>query len=353
MVVSVYDFFSGCGGASCGFRAAGMKISYALDLDADAAASFKANFAEAYFEHADIRDICIESIHNRMENERNNLVLFTACAPCQPFTRLNTNRTELDRDERKTLLSHFTAVVDHCHPDLLFLENVPGLQMLDRTSQPFGKFLNSLNHLDYSVDYRAVRLARYGVPQSRRRLILVASRHGKISLPNATHGPGTSNDSYVTVRDCIERFPRIYAGEKHHELSNHVAAKLSVRNLERIRATPEGGGHSDWPDHLRLECHKNFSGYSDVYGRMSWDAPAPGLTTRCVSYSNGRFGHPEQNRAISIREAACLQTFPKSYIFKGNFTSMARQIGNAVPARLTKIIGWHFIKHLNNLETSS
>ena len=177
----------------------------------------------------------------------------------------------------------------------------------------------------------------------------MGSLHGPIRLPEETHGPGTSNQSYETVRDWISHLPAIGAGEEHPEVVNHRAARLSALNLERVQATPEGGGRGDWPDALRLDCHKGFDGYSDVYGRMSWDSPASGLTTRCISYSNGRFGHPEQNRAISIREAACLQTFPEDFVFKGSMNSMARQIGNAVPVRLAKVFGRRFIEHLTNL----
>ena len=136
-------------------------------------------------------------------------------------------------------------------------------------------------------------------------------------------------------------------------MPNHRAANLSARNVERVKATPEGGSHRDWPDYLKLECHKGFSGYSDVYGRMSWDSPASGLTTRCTSYSNGRFGHPEQNRAISIREAACLQTFPEDFLFAGCMASISRQIGNAVPVLLAKLFGEQFIEHLQNVERLS
>ena len=132
-------------------------------------------------------------------------------------------------------------------------------------------------------------------------------------------------------------------------MPNHRAANLSTRNLERVKTTPEGGSHRDWPEHLKLECHKGFSGYTDVYDRMFWDAPASGLTPRCTSYSNGRFGHPEQDRAISIREAACLQTFPNDFVFAGCMASMARQIGNAVPVRLAKLIGQRFIEHLKDV----
>ena len=349
MTVRVYDFFSGCGGASCGLRAAGMEITFGLDHDADAKASFEANFPDAYFESADIRDMSVDAVRRRMESEQPNPVVFTGCAPCQPFTKQNTQRPGLDHDDRVPLLARFASIVEGCRPDLVFVENVPGLQKLDSDSQPFGGFLSRLHSAGYSVDYRAVRLSRYGIPQSRRRLVLVASRHGAIRLPQETNGPGTPNERYTTVRDWISHLPPIGAGEDHGEVPNHVAANLSARNLERVKATPEGGGHRDWPDHLRLECHKDFSGYTDVYGRMSWDAPASGLTTRCVSYSNGRFGHPEQDRAISIREAACLQTFPEDFVFEGSVTSMAKQIGNAVPVRLATLIGQRFIEHLEDV----
>ena len=349
MTVRVYDFFAGCGGASCGFRAAGMEISLALDHDRDAKASFESNFPEAHFEFLDIRDVDVDAIRRRVESESTSPVLFSGCAPCQPFTKQNTKRPTLDQDERAPLLADFARLVEGCRPDLVFVENVPGLQKLDSDSQPFGGFLSRLDAASYKVEYRAVRLARYGVPQSRRRLVLVASRHGAIPLPDETHGPGTPNEPYATVRDWISHLPPIGAGEEHAEVPNHKAANLSELNLERVKVTPEGGGHGDWPKHLGLDCHRSFAGYSDVYGRMSWDAPASGLTTRCISYSNGRFGHPEQDRAISVREAACLQTFPESFVFKGSMASMARQIGNAVPVRLAMLIGQRFIEHLKDM----
>lgn len=347
--VHVYDFFAGCGGASCGFRAAGMKIAFALDHDTAVRASFEANFPDTHFEFADIRKVSAEAIRSRMQAKRSNPVLFSGCAPCQPYTKQNTIRPKLNRDERVSLLACFAVLVKRCRPDLVFVENVPGLQKLDARSQPFGGFVKQLEEAGYELDYRPIKLARYGIPQSRRRLVLVGSRHGKVHLPEETHGPGTPNERYATVRDWISHFPPIQAGEEHRSVPNHRAAKLSARNLERIEATPEGGGNRNLPKALALECHKGFSGYSDVYGRMSWDAPASGLTTRCTSYSNGRFGHPEQHRAISIREAACLQTFPEDYVFEGSMASMARQIGNAVPVRLAKLIGSRFIEHLRDV----
>lgn len=328
-----------------------MKIAFALDHDMDAKASFEANFPDAHFELEDIRKVNIEALRSRIVAEQSNAnpVLFSGCTPCQPFSNQNTTRPKLNQDERVPLLANFAHLVEKCLPDLVFVENVPGLEKLSADNQLFGGFLKQLKDTRYKVDYRTITLAKYGIPQSRRRLVLVGSRHGMIRLPEETHGPGTSNGKYTTVRDWIGRLPPIRAGETHQEVPNHRAAKLSPRNLERIKATREGGGHRDWPIHLKLECHKGFSGYSDVYGRMSWDAPASGLTTRCTSYSNGRFGHPEQNRAISIREAACLQTFPEDYAFEGGMVSMARQIGNAVPVRLAKLIGNQFIEHLKQM----
>ena len=346
MTVRVYDFFAGCGGASRGFQAAGMEISFALDHDADARASFRANFPDAHFEFADIRYVDVEAVKLRVEAERPNAVLFSGCAPCQPFTKQNTKRPSLEKDERVPLLTHFARLVESCRPDMVFVENVPGLQKLGSDSQPFGEFLGRLDGADYKLDFRPIKLAKYGIPQSRRRLVLVASRHGPIRLPEETHGPGTPNEKYDTVRDWISHLPPIQAGEEHDKVSNHRAASLSARNMERVKSTPEGGGHRDWPEELKLDCHKGFSGYSDVYGRMSWDAPASGLTTRCISYSNGRFGHPNQDRAISVREAACLQTFPEDFVFKGGMGSMARQIGNAVPVRLAELVGQTFMEHL-------
>ena len=346
--VKVFDFFSGCGGASCGFRAAGMDVVFALDRDADAQRTFELNFRTTDYECADIREIPLHRIRELSEAQKPAPILFCGCAPCQPFTKQNTTHPASDADDRVTLLESFALIVEHCKPDVVFVENVPGIQGLSRRSQPFGGFLERLEAAGYHrpVAYRPVALMRYGVPQTRRRLVLLASRHGPIDLPPETHGPSTPNRQYATVRDWIKDLPEISAGETHPEVPNHRAARLSERNLERIIATPEGGGHRNWPKPLKLPCHVKTNGYSDVYGRLSWDRPASALTTRCISYSNGRFGHPQQNRAISVREAACLQTFPRDFVFTGNLGSMARQIGNAVPVRMAKVVGVHVNRHL-------
>ncbi len=345
--VKVFDFFSGCGGASRGFEDAGMDVVFALDWDADASRTFKRNFPKAVFEPGDIRDVDADSVRKLVDRQRPHHVLFCGCAPCQPFTRQNTTRPEPDEDERVPLLLEFLRFIRKCEPDVVFVENVPGIQNVHRDSEPLRSFLQGLKEAGYHQPAcESVALKRYGVPQGRRRFLLLASRHGPIALPPQTHGPKTTNPEFATVRDWIGDLPEIQAGETHPEIDDHRAARLSALNLERIRATPEGGGNRDWPKELQLKCHQETNGYTDVYGRMSWDRPASGLTTRCISYSNGRFGHPEQDRAISIREAACLQTFPMDFRFSGNLNSRARQIGNAVPVTLAKVLGHHVISHL-------
>ena len=346
LTVRVYDFFAGCGGASRGFQAAGMEIVFALDFNVDAEGTFRANFPDADFERADIRTVDPRRVRERVDARGSGPALFSGCAPCQPFSRQNRKRDGEARDERVPLLLNFAGLVEACRPDVVFMENVPGMQAVDHASGPFCEFLDRLDGAGYQVDFRTVNMADYGVPQPRVRLVLVASRHGRLRLPAATHGPGAGRGQHRTVRDAISHLPPIKAGEAHAEVPNHQASSLSARSLERIRATPPGGGHRDWPEHLRLDCHKGFQGYSDVYGRMSWDGLGPVLTTRCNSYSNGCFGHPEQDRAISVREAACLQTFPDDFVFKGSLESMARQVGNAVPVRFAEQVGLAVMDHL-------
>ena len=343
----MFDFFSGCGGASRGFQDAGMDVVFGLDWDADASETFNQNFPKATFKSKDIRKLDEDSLHKLVAEQRPHPVLFCGCAPCQPFTKQNTTRPKPDEDDRVPLLLEFLCFIRRCEPDVVFVENVPGIQNVHPDSEPLRSFLRGLTEAGYSEPTcESVALKRYGVPQGRRRFLLLASRRGPIALPPQTHGPGTPNPEFATVRDWIGDLPAIQAGEVHPEIDDHRAARLSALNLKRIRATPEGGGNRDWSDELRLKCHEGATGYSDVYGRMSWDRPASGLTTRCISYSNGRFGHPEQDRAISVREAACLQTFPMDFQFAGSLSSIARQIGNAVPVRLAKAVGRHVTKHL-------
>ena len=178
-----------------------MKIAFMLDHDADARASFEANFPDAHFEFSDVRDLSVAAVRSRAEAERAFPVLFSGCAPCQPFTTQNTTRPKLNRDERVPPLAYFARLVDECRPDLVFVGNVLGLQKLNADSQPFGGFLRRLDEAGYEVDYRPITLAKYGILQKRRRLMLAGSRHGTINLPEETHRPGTSNEQYATLLD--------------------------------------------------------------------------------------------------------------------------------------------------------
>jgi len=341
MPIKVFDFFSGCGGTSRGFTQAGLESVFALDFDKDAAETFKVNFPETVVEQRDIRKLQIKSISGLIDAQKGNPILFCGCAPCQPFTKQNTSRT--DKDDRISLLNSFGQFVEHYRPEYVFIENVPGMQKVNADS-PFDAFYKKLKDMGYSIATDIIAAQDYGIPQRRRRLVLLASRVGEIELPKPTHGPAAGRE-YSTVREWISHFPQIEASQQHPDVLNHRAARLAPINLERIQSTPPEGDRSSWPERLKLNCHKNYSGHVDVYGRMKWDAPATGLTTRCISLSNGRFGHPEQNRAISVREAAALQTFPDDFIFTGSLNSQAKQVGNAVPTKLAEVFGTYMLGH--------
>jgi len=351
--IAVFDFFCGCGGTSRGFQKAGMDIAFALDIDQDAKSTFTKNFPETVFCDKSITDLIDSGLEQALDKHRNSYKLFCGCAPCQPFTKQITESPK--RDERKNLLIHFGNIVEICKPDFVFVENVPGLQKVPKHKHgPFPSFKKLLKKLGYQLTYGVVAAQDYGAPQLRRRFVLLASRHGEISIPAPTHG--SPETPYKTVYDAIHDLPAIAAGETYSgsDVLNHRAAMLSDINMQRIKASAHnGGGRNNWPKELWPECYTReneegsiHSGHTDCYGRLWWKKPATGLTTRCISYSNGRFGHPVQDRALSVREAARLQGFDDEFEFTGNLNSMARQIGNAVPVDLAFAMGNHFIKHL-------
>jgi DNA (cytosine-5)-methyltransferase 1 len=338
MSIDVFDFFSGCGGTSCGFERAGMNIKFGLDFDSDSASTFRLNFPGAEFVESDIRSIAPEYISPLMSTCE-GMVLFSGCAPCQPFSKQNRNL--IDNDPRLNLLMEFGRFVAYWMPDFVFIENVPGMQRDCMKSETFLNFTNLLNDLGYQYDAKVVQAQWFGVPQTRTRLVLLASRHGAISIPQPVCGQGLN--PYSTVREWISDFPPLSAGEVHPSDIDHASMKLSPLNIQRIIHTPEGRGRECWPDQLILDCHRGYKGHTDVYGRLAWDRPAVGLTTKCISYSNGRFGHPDQNRALSLREAASLQTFPNNFRFFGSLISKARQVGNAVPPLMAQALGQAFL----------
>jgi DNA (cytosine-5)-methyltransferase 1 len=339
--IDVVDFFSGCGGTSEGLREAGFKIRAGIDMDAEAASTFRANFPEAAFIERDIRKVRVSELRCVLPARRTRPVLFTACAPCQPFSKQNGQRG--GKDQRVYLLDEIHRFVREFRPEYIFVENVPGIQRIRSDRGPVGRFKKMLAEFGYAIDCEVLDFLEFGVPQTRRRFVLVASLLGAVGFPEKTHGKGKI--PFATVWDWIADLPPIEAGAEHPDIPNHRAAALSPLNARRLMSTPEGGDRRDWPKGLAPICHKGHRGHTDVYGRLRRDRPAATLTTRCISFSNGRFGHPIQDRALSVREAACLQTFPREFVFKGSLDGMASQIGNAVPVLLAKRFGERIIGH--------
>ena len=341
--INVVDFFCGCGGTSAGLKKAGMNILAGIDFDKNAIATYTKNFPEAHVFNVNIKELDIASIETILSPHKNEILVFAACAPCQPFSKQN--RYKDSRDDRICLLDEFHRFVKPVNPYYILLENVPGMQKI--SEGPFTRFIHVLNQNGYEYDSDVKNVVNYGIPQSRKRLVLIASKHGKIKLPEEKYGNGKL--PYNTIRKYIEKYPALQAGEKNEDVPNHQCAKLSPMLLQRISVLKEGQDRRSWNDSLKLKCHKDHKGHTDVYGRLSWDKPSVTLTTKCISLSNGRFGHPEQNRALSVREAAAIQTFDDSFIFCGNLGSMAKQVGNAVPVDFAKFLGQQIVEDVLKL----
>jgi len=331
----VIDFFCGCGGASKGFELAGFDVALGIDFDENAADSYKANFPDTKFIHDDIRNIKVRDIAKLVPDWKSSEFVFCACAPCQPFS--SQNKTRNSGDKRIPLLGETKRFIRAFRPAFIFIENVPGIQKIKvEDNGPFADFLGFIKRFGYEYEFKLVSSEFYGVPQQRKRLVILARLNNKPVFPFPTHG--IDDIPFATVRDYISGLPRLQAGETDNADPLHRAAIIQPINIKRLQNTPEGGDRRDWPDELWLKCHREYDGHTDVYGRMSWDAPCKTLTTKCTSISNGRFGHPDitQHRAITFREAACLQTFPEEFQFKGSNVSKAKQIGNAVPVLLAQ-----------------
>jgi DNA (cytosine-5)-methyltransferase 1 len=337
--IKAFDFFCGAGGLTRGLLDAGIKIIAGFDNDEKCRLTYEYNNPNVRFIHTDIREINLEYLKRLARISSFDNILFAGCAPCQQFSKQR--RSNGKRHDAK-LLEEFGRLVETALPGYVLMENVAGMARV-RGFSTFRRFLRLLKENDYKYVYDILDAKYYGVPQSRRRLLLLATRKMKPSFPKPKYG--TSLRPFKTVRQAISHFPDIHEGECHPNIHNHIAASVNHLNLERLRHTPhDGGNRRSWPKHLKLDCHKyNHKGHTDVYGRMTWDAPAPTLTGRCNSISNGRYGHPVQNRAISLREAAALQSFPDRYTFFGTNNHIALQIGNAVPVRLAEKLGKHIL----------
>ena len=348
--ISAVDLFCGAGGLSHGLLRAGVYVTAGVDLDPDAAFAYEANNPGAHFFQWDVARKNSQSIRKLFGPARYRLL--AGCAPCQPFSKL-TNGSEQHRSW--DLLKNFGRFVEGIQPEFVTMENVP--ELARRGKEVFQQFLQALVRSGYEVDWKIVNCADYGAPQNRKRLVLLASRLGAISVPPGNY---SSPSSWKTVRSAIADLPPVEAGGVDEQDPLHLAAQLSPLNLKRIRATPANGGSKvDWPKRLVLECHRRESGsrYHSIYGRMWWDKPAPTMTTLCNGIGNGRFGHPEQDRAITLREAALLQTFPRRYAFwpsdkKLHSKAVARMIGNAVPPELARALGVALLEHVAVYESS-
>jgi len=335
------DLFCGAGGLTHGFVLENIPVVAGIDLDPACRFPYEANNRQARFIEKDVSKLTVEELENLFGNSK--IKILAGCAPCQPFSTY-AQRYEIDgRQGRWGLLYEFARLAEGSKPDIITMENVPTVAK----HEVFHDFVRSLKKLGYHVWFDVVDSARYGVPQMRRRMVLLASLYGPITISEPTHSRP------ITVRQAISHLRPLSAGEAAPGDKLHIASKLSDKNLKRIQASRPGGTWRDWPSHLVADCHRAESGrtYPGVYGRMEWDKPAPTMTTQCYGFGNGRFGHPEQDRAISLREAAILQSFPRNYAFippngKVQFKTLGRLIGNAVPVDLGRAIARSIKSHL-------
>lgn len=338
--IAAVDLFCGAGGLTHGLTRAGIKVGLGVDLDPGCRFPIEKNNSTTFLE-ADVSVLKPLTIISAFQGSE--ITLLAGCAPCQPFSSYSQSARRETPHKDWGLLSSFSELVLAIRPTLVTMENVPPI----RNQKIFKEFVKSLQGLGYFVDFAVVDCRTIGLPQSRQRLVLVASSLGQIKIPK-------SNKPIKSVRDVIADLPIITAGSKHPDDPLHASASLSELNRKRIRHSKPGGTWRDWPTELRAACHVRETGstYPSVYGRMDWDQPAPTITTQCFGFGNGRFGHPEQDRAISLREAAMIQSFPKDYAFtpegaSTNFSKLGRLIGNAVPVLLGEFIGEIFVNHVN------
>lgn len=340
--ISAIDLFCGAGGLTHGLLKSKVNVVAGFDIEESCRFAYEKNNPNAKFINRDVSVLSKDEIAELYPE--GDIKLLAGCAPCQPFSKYSHGRN-VKNDKKWPLLYAFARLIREVKPDLVTMENVPDVIK----HEVYHDFVAELKRQGYRVWAEKVFCPDYGMPQVRKRHVLLASKLGEIEIIKPTH----NKKDYKTVRDAIGKIPPIQAGEQSAKDPLHRSAGLSKINLERIRNSKPGGSWRDWPESLRAACHRRQSGntYSGVYARMRWDEPSPTMTTQCFGYGNGRFGHPEQDRAISLREAATLQSFPNSYEFvpKGtNFRllEVGKMIGNAVPVDLGRVIGKSLYKSL-------
>lgn len=323
---------------SYGIQQAGIPILAGIDIDNVCLETYTENIKDAKFINADIFEMKSESLQNQIKIKRNDdNLLFIGCSPCQYWSIMRTNRVK--SEQSKNLLCEFLRFVLYYRPGYVIVENVPGILNKSKESK-LENFITKLECDGYNVCYKIINLNDYGIPQSRKRFTLIANRvEKKIMFPQ-------SKKNKPKVKDVIgdyKKFPPIPAGHKDNSDFLHSTAGLSEVNIKRLKMTPKNGGTREaWAKtDMQLETYKNNNVcFKDTYGRMNWDKPAPTITTKFFSISNGRFAHPEQNRPISLREGATLQTFPMDFKFKTtSIAATAKIIGNAVPPVYAEQLG--------------
>ena len=341
LVISAVDLFCGAGGLSQGLQEAGVLVVGGVDNDPNCTFAFESNI-EAPFIERDVREITAEMLEPLWVP--GSIRLLAGCAPCQPFSPYRRG-VDTSGEEQWPLLREFSRLVTDIMPELVTMENVPRIGK----SAVFQEFVSDLEALGYHVDWRSCYGPKFGLPQQRRRLVLLASRLGPIEVPEGD----LQEEQFPTVRDVIGMLPKLASGEADLNDPLHFARNLSPLNLQRIIASKPGGTWLDWPDELLSPCHRKASGssFKSVYGRMEWDKPAPTITTGSSNFGAGRFGHPEQHRSITLREAALLQGFPQGYKLapKGKKVvahQIARLVGNAVPPPIARAVGKSAFAHV-------
>lgn len=335
--LTAIDLFAGCGGLSLGLKRAGFDVLAAIELDEKAADVYARNHLKAKVIVKDICEVSSRSLLKLTALKKRELDLLAGCPPCQGFSRLPRRNGRLKRDPRNTLLEEFTRHVVGMLPKAVLFENVPAVKRSTR----FRRMVATLKSLGYDVRYKVLNAHEFGVPQRRRRLILIASRIGEVSLPVGDAAGGT-------VRSVIGGL----GSPKHSKDPLHKMVMSNGPRMRRLiaRIPKNGGSRGDLGQENQLECHRQFDGFKDVYGRMRWGKESPTITSGCFNPSKGRFLHPQYNRPISMREAALLQSFPASYIFPVKFglTATARFLGDALPPRFAEKQARHVRKLLTD-----
>lgn len=338
--IRAVDLFCGAGGLTHGFLLEGLKVNAGIDLDSACQYPYETN-NRAQFIKRDVSKISGDDLNEIFGSPK--IRVLAGCAPCQPFSTY-AHKYDIKRDNKWSLLQQFSRLIKESSPEIVTMENVPSVCK----HEVFESFVRSLKRKGYYVWYGIVDSSLYGAPQSRKRMVLLASLLGEIEFIEPTR------KKPKTVRQVIGKLERIGAGEGSGKDPLHSTRSLTSINYERIKVSKPGGTWHDWPKQLVADCHKVESGstFSGVYGRMQWDKPAPTMTTQFYSFGGGRFGHPEQNRAISLREGAIFQGFPKRYKFLKkdevvNFTALGRMIGNAVPVDLGRAIAKSILQHVD------